>query len=95
MRQRRAGAAATMDTDVVQQQEEQTLLLQRQQERQSQLRQREAREAEKGLASLVGLFGKMSVRDWHGTISYLGRTSFAVVSRMRPTHKNSFIFLFS
>jgi uncharacterized protein YqcC (DUF446 family) len=71
MRQRRAGAAATVDTNMVQQQEEQTLLLQRQQERQSQLRQREAREAEKGLASLVGLFGKMSVRDWKGTYSYM------------------------
>ena len=61
MRQRRAATAATMDSGVVRQQEEQTLMLQRQQERQSQQRLREAREAEKGLASLVGLFGKMSV----------------------------------
>eukprot|EP00977_Amphora_coffeiformis_P018650 scaffold6634_cov158-Amphora_coffeaeformis.AAC.8 len=62
MRQRRAAAAVTMDSGSAQQQHEQELLLQRQQERQSQQRLREAREAEKGLASLVGLFGKMSVR---------------------------------
>lgn len=59
MRQRRA---ATVDSNVTQQQNEQTLLLQRQQERQTQMRLQEAREAEKGLASLAGLYGKMSVR---------------------------------
>lgn len=69
MRQRRAAAASTTDSAVAQQQNEQTLLLQRQQERQTQQRLREAREAEKGLASLVGLFGKMSV-SVHGEMAF-------------------------
>ena len=62
MRQRRAAAAAATDSGSAQLQQEQELLLIRQQERRSQQRLREAREAEKGLASLVGVFGKMSVR---------------------------------
>lgn len=63
MRQRRAGTAASTDSAVAQQQQEQSLMLQRQQERQSKQRLHEAREAEKGLASLVGLFGQMTVRE--------------------------------
>jgi hypothetical protein len=62
MRKRRpVGNGNFTQKETLQQEQEQALLLQRKEDRKTQMRLREAREAEKGLASLVGLFGQMSV----------------------------------